>query len=238
MSLCEDSGWEPRLGVCTGMADHPETELVELAKRVAVDTIWSLSGQRFGLCDVIVAPAPSLRRPTLAERAYGAAREAVCTAPAFITLEGPVNAVLEVVIDGNTVDDTEYMVRGDRLYRLGGRLWPSVQNMTVMNGEVGTWSVKYRRGIPVPEGGNYAAGIMACELFKSMTAQSCRLPQRVTEISREGISMTVLDPLDLFDKGRTGLTEVDTWLAAVNPHGLRAQPRVYSPDVPRHEVIG
>ena len=110
-------------------------------------------------------------------------------------------------------------------------------DLSLAPGEANTWTVRLRQGIPVPSAGQHAAGVLACELWKSMTSQACRLPQRVTDITREGVSMTVLDPQDFLDEGKTGLPEVDQFLSAVNPAGRRGVAYVWSPDRADHRRV-
>jgi len=61
----------------------------------------------------------------------------------------------------------------------------------------------------------------------------CMLPQRITSISRQGVSYTLLDSQDFIDDLRTGLYAIDLFLKSVNPDKARARTRVFSPDVPR-----
>jgi hypothetical protein len=55
----------------------------------------------------------------------------------------------------------------------------------------------------------------------------------VQSITRQGISMAILDPFDFLDNGRTGVYQFDLWLATVNPTGLPRRSRVFSPDIAR-----
>jgi hypothetical protein len=91
--------------------------------------------------------------------------------------------------------------------------------------------VVYSYGQGPPDGGRLAAGALAGQIALWLAgSKDCKLPERVTSVSRQGVSMTVVDPADFLDKGRTGISVVDLWLAAVNPHGHRQRPRVWSPD--------
>ncbi|MBT2226259.1 hypothetical protein [Nonomuraea sp. NEAU-A123] len=149
-----------------------------------------------------------------------------------IVLPGPVDSVVEVRLDGDIVSAADYLVYDHRklVRRDTAACWPTCQDLTLPPSEVGTFAVTYRQGIPVPRAGQLAAGVYACELLKACMGQTCRLPKRVTSITREGVTLALLDPMDMLDKGRTGLYEVDAWLSAVNPNGLRQGARVYSPD--------
>lgn len=66
---------------------------------------------------------------------------------------------------------------------------------------------------PPPEGVT-AACVFACEMYKSCSGEACLLPKRTRTVSRPGISYEKLDPMDFLDKGRTGIYEVDVFLAA------------------------
>jgi hypothetical protein len=44
--------------------------------------------------------------------------------------------------------------------------------------------------------------------------KGCRLPKRVQTVTRQNVTLAVLDPLTLFKDGMTGLAEVDLWVAA------------------------
>lgn len=59
---------------------------------------------------------------------------------------------------------------------------------------------------------------------------NCQLPERVTSVTREGISYTVLDPQDFLDNGRTGLYFVDLVIKAYV--GTKHRAGVSSPELP------
>lgn len=137
----------------------------------------------------------------------------------------PVIGIDSVTIDGEVLDPARYRVDDYRwlVYvpesttatRQG---WPNQNDVKLDAGEVGTWSIVYAYGTMPPPGGKEAAAALGCELAKSCTEGEgeCRLPQRVTSITRQGVSMAILDPLTLFQDGLTGLPEVDLWVSAMN----------------------
>jgi hypothetical protein len=95
-------------------------------------------------------------------------------------------------------------------------------------------TVTYTFGAPPPAMGRIAAQALAEQYVLAMTnSDECALPQRVTQISRQGVSWTLLDPQDFLDKGRTGIYQVDLFLTTVNPDGARLRSRVFSPDLHR-----
>jgi hypothetical protein len=93
--------------------------------------------------------------------------------------------------------------------------------------------IRYRFGQPPPVTGRRAAKVLADQFVRSWSGEACKLPQRLTSITRQGISMTVLDSQDFLDQGKTGLYEVDLFLRAVNPSKATRRAKVYSPDIPR-----
>src|SRR4029078_430552 len=94
----------------------------------------------------------------------------------------------------------------------------------------GTWSVTYSHGTGTSATALDMAAIMACEVAKLCSGQKCRLSGRITQLSRDGVSIT-LAPKAFLDLGLTGLTEVDQWIKVMNPHGLWQRGEVWSPDV-------
>jgi glycine/D-amino acid oxidase-like deaminating enzyme len=94
--------------------------------------------------------------------------------------------------------------------------------------EPGTWEVTYEYGLPIPEGGRFAARQLVVEMVKACAGDAtCRLPAGVASVTRRGVQV---DFAGL--EGRTGLYEVDQWVNAVNPKGGKLA-RVLAYDDPR-----
>lgn len=79
--------------------------------------------------------------------------------------------------------------------------------------------VQYRTKNNLPPGCARQVYKLAWEFYKSAQGKACALPERVTSVSREGVSWTILDPLDFLDKGLTGVGSVDQWISRVNMKG-------------------
>ena len=90
--------------------------------------------------------------------------------------------------------------------------------------------VTYSYGSEPPFVVRRAISVLAAELLASSSDEPCRLPERVTNVTRQGMSWTVIDPQDFLDDGRTGLYEVDLALSVANPSRARARARVFSPE--------
>jgi hypothetical protein len=145
--------------------------------------------------------------------------------PRAVHLPGPVHAVTTVTIAEAALDPSEWTLENNVLYRKD-HMWPR-QDLGRPMGEVNTWSVDYQLGLQVPVGVDRLTGILAKEFLNAMDSEAkCRLPRTVTAASRNGVSYRVYDPAILYANGKTGLPEVDIWLAAINPHHLIAAPTV------------
>lgn len=60
----------------------------------------------------------------------------------------------------------------------------------------------------------------------------CQLPERVTNVIREGISYTLIDPQEFLDNGKTGLYFVDLVIAAYSGRGKGGSVGVVSVELP------
>lgn len=168
---------------------------------VASEVLYHLSGQQFaGVCSTT---------SEVGAHDHGC----VCgTREATVLLGGfPVVDVAAVAIDGEPLVAGVDFQLVDRRYlrRLAGRSWPC-------SGIVVTFSW----GRQPTAMGVRAAGALACELLALDSGGDCRLPERVTSVTRQGVSAIILDPMAFLDKGKTGLYVVDLFLSAVNPGRL------------------
>lgn len=149
-----------------------------------------------------------------------------------VRLPMPVADVTEVVVDGIILDPSAYDVQQYRfLRRLDGGVWPCSNDYTKDSSPYagppdgskdGTWEITYVYGREPDEGGKLAVEILACQIAKARCgASDCVLPQRLREIVRDDVTMTFIDPMEFLAGGRTGIYEVDLWLAGVNPAGIQ-----------------
>lgn len=127
-------------------------------------------------------------------------------------------------MQGNIVDPSKYyLVDHSVLYGAPNANW-NPANI----------EVTYTYGTPPPTAGKSAARMFATELIKLYEGDdTCALPQRVTSVSRQGVTYTILDNQSFIDEGKTGLYVVDLFLKTVNPDKAKARARVFTPDVPR-----
>jgi len=94
--------------------------------------------------------------------------------------------------------------------------------------------VQYLYGSTVSPAAKNALLTLARELFLAGPCgdtSECSLPERVISLTREGMSYTLLDPQNFYEKGRLGVPVVDQWLASLKLSGNRAA-GLFGPDSP------
>lgn len=210
--------WATDADLCTPCDDYSlDPTEIDRALLMASDVLFNFTRRRWpGVCEETVRPCSTLcAAPRLPSCSCGNVSE--------FTLPGtPVVAVSEVKVDGAVVPIDEYRVDdAATLVALGDRRWPNCQDLRLDDTEERTWSVTYEYGALPPIGGVRSAASLACQLIMSCQPEAirdgrCRLPKRITTITRQGITLAILDPLSLFNDGLTGLPEVDLWVASVN----------------------
>ncbi|QZD98967.1 head-to-tail adaptor [Microbacterium phage Honeyfin] len=136
--------------------------------------------------------------------------------PGTISLPGPVISITEVTIDGIVVPPSAYRLDKSRwLIRTDGGEWPGCQDMNLAPDAIGTFVVRYERGIAVPAGGQIAAGRLACELaMAACDDQNCSLPDNWQSITRQGLTVNA-DP-NMDGTQVTGIWSIDEWIKQVN----------------------
>jgi hypothetical protein len=122
--------------------------------------------------------------------------------------------------------------------RIDGSTWPYVNQLTLPDTGPGTWTVTAQYGESVPSGASIAVGELACEFLRGIRGEDCRLPRNVTQIARQGVTITLPDVTSQFENGLTGLYFCDMFIKTWNPKMLRSRSRVYSVDRPQRGRVG
>lgn len=243
----------------TGATLHTDPRLaaiaiptLDLAAQAATENLWALSGRQFsGLRtgDVLVLPpacgcdiGAAVGRSDMWSSQGGMVGWWPigwifgCSCRAEVTLpDRPVQTVTSVTIDGTVIPSSGYRLDDNAtLVRKDGAYWPLVGS-GLADLTTPRMHVVYEWGRVAPLGGVQAALVYATELALAIVGSGdCRLPDRVTSITRQDVITTFADPTVLLDHGLTGLSSVDAWLHSVNPRSQSGQrPRVLSPDLPR-----
>jgi hypothetical protein len=136
--------------------------------------------------------------------------------------------VLEVhlvrsMYNGQIVEqDAYYVSNHSTLIAYKGTPWPP-----------GNIEVTYTYGMRPPTAGRMAARRFAIELIKLWEGDDCALPDRVTSVSRQGVSYTILDNQDFLENMRIGIYDIDLFLKTANPAKALAPSKIFSPDISR-----
>lgn len=124
------------------------------------------------------------------------------------------------------IDDYKYLVRTD------GGSWPTRQDLSKASTQPDTFEVAFTYGHSISTGAKWAACRLGLELAKARANdKSCKLPERVQAVTRQGVTVAFIDVFAFFKEHRTGIYEVDLWLNSVNPYGRTASAAILSPDV-------
>lgn len=218
------------------------------ATNAAIRVLWSATGRQFSACTVISRP---VQLPMYTSEAW------MCPNPPWVpvhldddlwvnwpanipmidptrvTLEGPVTSITSVTIANAVVSNTKYRLdQGTWLVRTDGDIWPLWQDTSLPGTDVTAFVVTYVQGLAPPAELLAAAGTYALEMSRAMAPSAstqCRLPSRAKTVTRQGITIDMVDPTLLLERGLTGLPDVDPIILALNPNRYIAPPRVLVP---------
>ncbi len=230
-------------------SSHSDTEFSYEACKTASNLLWALSGRKYSGVTTVT------ERYVCAQRSYRLGASSRTYSP--VLLDGDIYNIpteefddfSDIVSDGMS-PNSRIKLRGRPVTKIhtirtrtGDVVNPSsyylVDHSTVQAAAGVPWTpcnieITYSYGSYVPTAGKMAARTLAIELCKLWNNDDdCALPQRITSITRQGVSYTLLDNQDFIDELKTGLYAVDLFLRSVNPDKARAKARVFSPDVPR-----
>lgn len=248
--------WATVADVCAPCNDYGFDEsLLESGIQMASEILFELTARRWpGEASDVVRPCGVRTRGAWGRTDYVVNGDAVpmsgwcgcnrtracgCTRLSEIKLPGfPVLSVTEVLIDGLEVDPARYRVDDHQwlVYlpdpdgvdpRTG---WPCCQHLDLPTTDDGTFSVEYVFGGLPDEGGVIAAASLGCQIALALggDTNNCRLPKRVTTITRQGVTMALLDPMNNMREGWTGLPEVDLWIASKRLGAQRRRATVHA----------
>lgn len=259
--------WDVSCEVCPGFADYPVT-VRDSALWLASTFLWGATGRQYGVCPVTVRPSQGARSEVLYQDYavvpgssglgvpggpflfggrwfnQGCATACCGNSACAVVLRGPVASVDEVLVGEDVIPASAYRVDVSQgaylLVRVDGQCWPACQDFTADEGEPGSFVVTYGLGRALPEALAIATAQLACEFAKSLSGGACKLPAKMTRLSRQGVEVELEVPDS--DDGKTGIREVDMVITALNPTKRQSPPLLLSPDLPewcdRVTVIG
>ena len=231
------------------LGDFAYTEFSEEAARVASYMLWAMSGRKFtGETTVTERYTCTLRNNRMGPSSKTNS-PVLFGGDVYNIPSGDYDEYSELTADGMS-PDSRIRLRGRPITkvhairnRTGQILDPGqyylVDHSTIHIKAGTAWTpcnteITYSYGTPVPIAGKMAARKLAIEFARLWSGdEGCELPQRVTSVSRQGVSYTILDNQEFIDELRTGLYEIDLFLKVTNPDNSRRRSKVFSPDQPR-----
>lgn len=249
------STW-PCIFTCDVLSESPAT--TGAAVSMASGILYALTGMRFGFTTITLRPVPEypsdtpfpdgwLPWPGTQAPPLGAVTSGwgyypwywACQNSTEIRLPAPVHAVNQVKVDGAVLATNTYRLDNNRiLRRIDGKTWPTYNNLLSDDTVVGSWSIQAQYGETIPDEAPYAVGALACQIIKGMHGEDCGIPSTVTNLARQGVTISMPNPNELFKGGLTGVFVADMFIRTWNPKGLRGRARVYSVDTSSHVRAG
>ena len=237
----------------------------ESALAIATAVMWAATGRRFGPCQITIRPCQSRwwaeqyraypvwwnggdgnwagPLPYLYNGQWfngcGCGTGCCCRPRCEIMLDGPVASIVEVMVNGEVVPSTEYRVDVANgaylLVKMSAGCWPTCQDLNELADGAHAFAVTYTRGVATPPSLLWATAILACELGKAIVGGVCALPQRLSSLTRQGVTADfITTELDI-DTFQTGINEVDMVIRALNPSRRTRPPVILSPDLPDNQ---
>lgn len=207
-------------------ADWDDTQ--RNAIQIASEILRRLTGGTYGPCRRVV-------RPCQPDRGWPCEGICGCGPLCTVTLPAYTSRIETVLRDGNEICDGWRLYDYSLLVMPKGQCFPACQRLDLPLSAPGTWGIVYWEGLPID--GNPAAiravTRLAVEIWKDCNGGECALPERVTQVTREGVTYSFEETDGLASIGRFGIAAIDGWLDIVNPGRNRAPLQVYSPDMPR-----
>lgn len=247
----EDLCWPLDPACLTDSWDEFSTEVQERAAFLSVSTLRRLTAYRVGGCPITVRPCrKECCPPFYPGYEYGAwmypqnhsgvwtnccaTANCNCTAECEVALPAPIGELIEVKSNGAVVPLTDFRVdNGHILVYEGAGTCPfnMTQDLSLPTTQPNTWHVKYLNAYPPDANAAYAAALLAMEFGKACSGGKCRLPAGVTDIVRNGVSMTITS--GAFPDGVTGIREIDQFIALWKPEGSPPYAaKVWTPNMP------
>lgn len=240
-------GWTPIYQCDTAALDELDADVADDLAAYAAELLWRRTGRMFGQCAVTVRPCSDDCRAGGSSvgpvRIDGQWTNAGCgcvgscgcgSAPAQVTLPGPVAALVDVTVDGVSVPLDQFRIDNWTTVVWHDGTWPACQHLA---GPADTgWTITYMYGRPLPVGGQIALGRLTAELAKACTGGPCQLPATATSIQRQGVNVQLPSLAELVDAGSLGMFDVDQWVASVQPGVATSYSPIRTPDLPELRV--
>lgn len=213
--------------------DLADSEYAYEACKSASFLLWGLSGRKFGGL-LEVTETYTVRSGHIPRNLLYRAQTQNNIVRDLLSREDPQGTILRLkgkpanVVKSVRVGLEKDFLSEDEFYLANN------STLVLLKPVTGEIEVTYDFGIMPPIAGRMAARVLAKEFALLWSgSDECALPTRVSSVTRQGVSYTILDQQDFIAELRTGVYAVDLFLKTVNPDSARRKSKVFSPDVPR-----
>lgn len=230
------------------LGTYADSEFSYEAAKSASNLLWTLSGRKYSGTTTVTERYICAGRSFRFGPSHQNIEAALIEGDVYNYFSDDIDFYEDMTSDGQT-SSSRIRLRGRPVTKIhtirsktGSVVSPDkyylVDHSTIQAVEGAGWTpcnieITYSYGVEPPTIGKMAARKLAMEFSKLWAGDACDLPERVTSVSRQGVSYTILDNQDFIDELKTGVYEVDLFLRSVNPDRARARARVFTPDVPR-----
>lgn len=141
----------------------------------------------------------------------------------------PIRNIIEIVENGVVLPPESYTIRERAFLRKrNGSVWSMSPTKEL--------AVTYEYGANPPSIGIDEAIKLADQfMLYEMGSDECILPDNVTSVERQGVSISVINPTDIIQSGFTGIRSVDMFIKTYNPDRARVKSKIYIPGRPNGE---
>lgn len=221
-----------------GEMPDPTNPYAEMAIEIASNILYKLSGEKFQginsvteVYDVNQSQSISTQPALIQGKMYNVPRSSSTGTTKLHLRHRPIREIVSITEMGVELDPFSYEIRNRSFVTKKNKLpW--------ISDTLNEIEVNYIYGAIPPSAGKFAALKLAHELTLSWADDAeCALPVRLSSISRQGVQISVLDPQEFLDQGRTGLYDVDLFLRVYNPDGARKKSKLHVPGRSRGDRI-
>lgn len=217
-----------------GMTDDDVRLLDAIADASLLLYYWT--GRQFGTCTTTLRVCRGCRC------AYGT--PCCCEVDSIDLGLWPITSIDAIRMDGEEQDPDDFHI--DEFHLLvrstSQAPWPVCSNLWAESGGAydtdpyrPSFEVTVTHGVEVPHVLERAARTLTCELINDACAGQCKLPERVTSISRRGMSVEVASSQDLLGDKLTGIYVVDLAISTLNPTKMQSPSFVWTPQLRRNQ---
>jgi hypothetical protein len=205
--------------------ENPEDQTTIDAITLASQILYSLSGRKYGgIKGVTEIYTCEHKFSECGDRLLSHAITAIGGFNIVRLRGNPVLQVQQVVLNGELLNSEDYEIVNSNELLLGQKYLSGCYTLTVT----------YAYGVEPPEAARIATKILAQELLLAVAGDNkCRLPSRIRSVTRQNLTYDFNVDTEFIKEKKTGITEVDLWLTAVNPSKSSKRAKVFRPDAPK-----